>query len=116
LVHAAHIQDRDGAMRVLARLAGRFPRVRRLRADGGYAGRLIAWARQTWGWTVAIVKRATGEEGCAVLPRRWAVERTLGWFGRYRGSSEEDEGLPRSSEAMVLIAMAQVMLRRLAPP
>ena len=60
--------------------------------------------------------RATGEKGFAVLPRRWVVERTLGWFGQYRGLSKEYEGLPQSSEAMVLIVMIQVMLRRLAPP
>jgi len=50
------------------------------------------------------------------VPRRWVVERTFGWFGRYRGLSKDYEELPQSSEAMVLIAMIQVMLKRLEPP
>lgn len=115
VVHAANVQDRDGAMLVLARLAGRFPRLRLIWADGGYAGQLVGRVRQTWGWTVEIVKRAGDAVGFAVLPRRWVVERTLGWFGRYRGLSKDYEELAQSSEAMVLIVMIQVMLKRLEP-
>jgi putative transposase len=115
VVHAANIQDRDGAALVLAQLAGRFPRLRVIWADGGDAGRLIGCVKQRWAWTLLIVKRAAGERGFAVLPRRWIVERTLGWFGRYRGLSKDYEALPQSSEAMVRIVMIQVMLKRLAP-
>ncbi len=115
VVHAASIQDRDGARLVLAKLAGRFPRLRLIWADGGYAGALIGWVKERWGWTLAIVKRAAGETGFAVLPRRWVVERTFGWLGRYRVLSKDYEQLPESSEALVLIAMIQVMLRRLEP-
>lgn len=82
VVHAASVPDRDGAYAVLAKLAGRFPRLRLIRADGGYAGQLIELVEQRWGWTVEIIKRATGARGFAVLPRRWVVERTFGWFGR----------------------------------
>ena len=110
------MQDRDGARLVLAKLAGRFPRLRLIGADGGYAGQLIDWVKERWGWTVAIVKRKTGEKGFAVLPRRWVVERTFGWLGRYRVLSKDYEQLPESSEAMILIAMIQVMLKRLEPP
>ncbi len=115
VVHAASIQDRDGAKLVLAKLAGRFPRLRLIWADGGYAGQLIGWVKERWGWTVAIVKRTAGEKGFAVLPRRWVVERTFGWFGRYRVLSKDYEQLPESSEALVLIVMIQVMLKRLEP-
>ncbi len=115
-VHAASIQDRDGAKLVLVRLAGRFPRLRLIWADGGYAGALIDWVKERWGWTVTIVKRAAGEKGFVVLPRRWVIERTFGWLGRYRGLSKDYEQLPESSEAMILIAMIQVMLKRLELP
>jgi putative transposase len=116
VVHAASVQDRDGAKLALARLAARFPRLRLIWADGGYAGQLIGWVKEQWGWTVEIVKRAAGAQGFAVLPHRWVVERTFGWLGRYRVLSKDYEQLPESSEAMVLIAMIQVMLKRLEPP
>ena len=115
VVHAASVQDRDGAKLVLAQLAGRFPRLRLIWADGGYAGQLIGWVQARWGWTVTIVKRAAGEQGFAVLPRRWVVERTFGWLGRYRVLSKDYEQLPESSEALILIVMIQVMLKRLDP-
>jgi len=115
VVHAASIQDRDGAKLVLARLAGGFPRLRLIWADGGYAGKLVGWVMEHQGWTVAIVKRAVGEKGFVVLPRRWVVERTFGWLGRYRVLSKDYEQLPESSETLVLIVMIQIMLRRLEP-
>jgi len=113
VVHAASIQDREGAKLVLARLAGRFPRLRLIWADGGYAGKLIGWVTARGGWTVAIVKRTAGEKGFVVLPRRWVVERTFGWLGRYRVLSKDYEQLPESSETLVLIVMIQIMLKRL---
>jgi len=115
VVHAASIQDREGAKLVLARLAGRFPRLRLIWADGGYAGALIDWVKERWGWTVTIVKRVAGEKGFVVLPRRWVVERTFGWLGRYRVLSKDYEQLPESSETLVLIVMIQIMLKRLEP-
>lgn len=115
VVHPANVPDRDGAYAVLAKLAGRFPRLRLIWADGGYGGQVAELVKLTWGWTVAIVKRATDAVGFTVVPRRWVVERTFGWFGRYRGLSKDYEELPQSSEAMVLIAMIQVMLKRLEP-
>ncbi len=115
LGRTASIQDRDGAKLVLARLAGRFPRLQLIWADGGYAGKLVGWVTEHWGWTVAIVKRAAGEKGFVVLPRRWVVERTFGWLGRYRVLSKDYEQLPESSETLVLIVMIQIMLRRLEP-
>ena len=102
-------------MLVLAQLAGRFPRLRLIWADGGYAGKLIDRVKQRWDWTLAIVKRAAGEQGFAVLPHRWVVERTFGWFGRYRVLSKDYEQLTESSEAIILIVMIQVMLKRLEP-
>ena len=114
-VHAASVQDRDGAGLVLARLLGRFPRLELIWADGGYAGQLVDWVRAMLGWTLAIVRRTDDLRGFRVLPKRWIVERTFGWFGRYRRLSKDDEGLTASSEAMLHLAMTHLMLRRLRP-
>lgn len=113
-MHAANIQDRQGAKRVCARLKGCFPRLVRLYADGGYAGELIAWVIAFAGWILQIVKRSDDQKGFVVLPKRWVVERTFAWLSRYRRLSKDYEFLPESSEAMIQLAMIHIMLRRLA--
>jgi putative transposase len=115
VVHAANIQDRDGAKLVMRKLRGVYPRLKLIWADGGYAGKLVAWARSFGRWTLTIVKRSDDVAGFAVLPKRWIVERTLGWLGRYRRMSKDYEMLTASSETMILIVMINVMLHRLAP-
>jgi putative transposase len=115
VVHAANIQDRDGAKLVLAKLLGRFPRLQLIWADGGYAGQLVEWARTFGGWLLEIVKRPPDSHQFQVLPRRWVVERTLAWLGRCRRLSKDYEELPQTSEAWVQIAMIHLMLRRLRP-
>jgi len=115
VVHAANVQDRDGAKLVLQKLVGRFPRLTLIWADGGYTGQLIAWTKQLANWTLEIVKRSDDLHTFQVLPKRWIVERTLGWLGRYRRLSKDYEELTASSEAMVHIAMIRLMLRRLQP-
>lgn len=113
VVHEASIQDRDGAKLVLQRLKGRFARLTLIWADGGYAGKLIEWVKDFASWTLEIVKRNDDLKGFHVLPRRWVVERTFGWIGRYRRLSKDYEQLPENSEAMVLLAMINLMSRRL---
>jgi putative transposase len=114
VVHVANIQDRDGARLLLAKAKGLFPRLLRIWADGGYAGKLIGWVQETCGWVLEIIKRSDVVKGFKVLPRRWVVERTFGWLGRYRRMSKDYERLPESSEAMVYWAMTRLMVRRLA--
>ena len=94
---------------------GHFPRLALLWADGGYAGKLVGWVASVTGWTLEIVKRSDDQKGFVVLPKRWIVERTFAWFGRYGRLSKDDEELPASSETMIYIAMIHLMLRRLAP-
>jgi len=113
VVHAAHIQDRDGAKLVLERVRGRFPRLHLIWADGGYAGQLVEWVKIVCHWVLEIVKRPGDVKGFQVLPRRWVAERTFGWLGRYRRLSKDYEGVPETSEAMVYIAMIHLMVRRL---
>ena len=113
VVHSAGIQERDGAKLVLLRVLGRFPRLQLIWADGGYAGKLVDWVRDICHWTLQIVKRSNAS-GFVVLPRRWVVERTFAWLGRYRRMSKDYEELPQSSECMIMIAMINLMSRRLA--
>lgn len=115
VVHAASIQDRDGAKLVLAKLKGRFSRLKLIWADGGYAGQLIDWTRKFGRWVLEIVKRSDDMTGFVVLPKRWIVERTFGWFKRYRRLSKDYEVLPESSEAVIYLSMTHLMVRRLRP-
>jgi len=114
VVSAASVQDRDGAKLVFQKIKGTFSRLRLIWADGAYAGQLVEWVKNTCGWLLEIVRRDPGVKGFQLLPRRWVVERTFGWFGRYRRLSKDYEFQTDTSENMVLIAMIQVMVHRLA--
>ena len=111
----ANLQDRAGARHLLRAFFGQAPRpkVKHLWADGGYTGALLDWARQAWRCTVEIVKR-TDRHTFRVLPRRWVVERTFGWLGRYRRLSKDYERQAHTGETFVYLAMIRLMLARLA--
>jgi putative transposase len=115
VVHAASVQDRDGARLVLEKLVGAFGRLKLIWADGGYAGQLVQWAKTLGRWTIEIVKRSDDVEGFKVLPKRWIVERTFAWLGKYRRLSKDYETLTDSSESMIRIAMINLMIHRLQP-
>ena len=114
IVHAANIQDRDGARYLLTYIADWLPRLAVVVADGAYAGPLGRWVRQTFGWTLQVVKRTADMVGFEVLPVRWRVERTFAWLGNYRRLRTDYEGRTEVSEAFVYVAMIHLMLRRLA--
>lgn len=114
VVHKASIQDRDGAKLVLASIAGLYPRLQLIWADGGYCGQLIDWVKNTCNWILEIVKRSDDVKGFKVLPRRWVVERTFAWFGNFRRLSKDYECLTETSETMIYTAMIHLMVRRLA--
>jgi len=113
VVHAASLQDRDGAKLVFEKSRGLFPRLKLIWADGGYAGQLVDWVQNTCGWLLEIVKRNADTIGFQVLPRRWVVERTFAWLGRFRRLSKDYEELTDTSETMIQIAMIQLMLGRI---
>lgn len=116
VVHAANIQDRDGAKMLLSLIQEKVLRLRLIWADGGYAGKLLRWVsamRPTNPLTLEIVKRSDQKKGFYVLPRRWVVERTFGWLGRQRRLSKDYEFHTQSSEAMIRVAMIGLMARRL---
>lgn len=99
---------------MLEDLADQFPRLRKVWADGGYAGQLVEKAK-SWGkWALEIVKRSDKAQGFEVLPHRWIVERTFGWLGRYRRLSKDYEVFTATSEAMIRLAMIRLMVKRLA--
>lgn len=114
VVHPADVQDRDGGKLLIKQLGTRFRRLQVIFADGGYAGRFVGWAAGWYRRTIEIVKR-TEVGKFVVLPKRWIVERTFSWLGRYRRLSKDYETLTNSSEAMILIAMINVMIHRLSP-
>jgi putative transposase len=115
VVHSAGIQDRDGAKLVLKKMVGKFPRLKKILADGIYNGDLAAWAQKVGGWLLELVVREEGETKFKVLKWRWIVERTFAWLGRYRRLSKDYEGTEESSESWIYIAMTHLMLRRLDP-
>ena len=114
VVHAANIQDRDGAKVLLGKAKGLFPTLRLLWADGGYAGKLVAWVASVCGWVLQIVKRSDAAKGWVLLPRRWVVERTFGWLSQCRALARDYDYHPETSEALIHVAMVHLMLRRLA--
>ena len=122
LVTAASVQDRDAGHRLVALVRERFCTVRKVWADGGYAGRLVTWAATVLALTITIVKRTDDVSGFVVLPRRWVVERSFGWLARHRRLVRDYERLPEHHEAMVLWATTMIMTRQLvqqrsgAPP
>ncbi|MFF7250766.1 IS5 family transposase [Embleya sp. NPDC008237] len=127
-ISPANVDDRDGAEVLLARAAGKFPRLGYLWADQGYRGRdFVDGIRQTHGITLGIVQRRDGgfrstwaPAGApprevplfALVPRRWVVERTFAWLGRYRRLSKDYEYCLGSSESAVYLATIMLLLHR----
>ncbi|RWI57090.1 MAG: LacI family DNA-binding transcriptional regulator [Mesorhizobium sp.] len=115
VIHAADIQDRDGAPAVLKSILTRWPWLRHVFADGGYAGPKLRGALQKIGkFTMEIVKRSDSAKGFEVLPRRWVVERTFAWLGRCRRLAKDFERSIESAQAWVFIANIRMLTRRLA--
>lgn len=113
LVHPANIQERAGAKLLLEPLRDTLKRMKKIVADGGYSGPDMAeWVKEKCGWILEIVKR-TESHIFKILPKRWIVERTFGWFENYRRLSRDYEYAADTSENMIYIAMTQLMLNRL---
>lgn len=114
IVHAAEWQDHDGAVFLLYRLKATMRRLKVVFADSAYGRNgLPEWVHSTFGWVLQTVLRPVGIKGFVVLPKRWIVERTFAWLGRYRRLSKDYERQPESSEALIYVAMIHLMLRRL---
>lgn len=113
-VHEANIADNRGAKELMLRLmeAG-FVDLDLVWADQGYRGTLLEWTESYTWWKLEIVRKSTYEGGFHIQPKRWVVERTFGWFSKYRRMARDYEQLADSSEAMMNLAMTHILLRRL---
>jgi putative transposase len=110
----ANIQDFDAAPEVVRRAAGRLPRLARVWADAIYRS-FAGWVAARCQWVLEIVTGKPGAATFEVQPMRWIVERTFGWFGRYRRLSKDYETNPKSSETWVYVAMIHRMARFMLP-
>ena len=115
-VTAANVPEREGAQVLLTRVLCWFTWLRLMWVDGGYTGSDFAqWVRELRPkLEVEVVKRSDDVKGFKVLPRRWVVERTFGWFMRHRRLVRDYEHCETSAESWVYIAMIRIQLRRLA--
>jgi putative transposase len=115
IVHAAGIQDYEAARELLQQVSQMVTTLEKLWADGIYdkCG-LVQWVRETLDMILEIVERDPDQKGFKVLPRRWVVERTFAWLGRYRRLSKDYERCTKSSEGVIYIASIQTMLKRIA--
>jgi len=109
-VHSAAIQDRDGAKLLLRSVRSEMSTIVKVIADGGYAGKLIAWVEKTFGITLEIVKRSELHK-FVVLPKRWIVERTNAWVSVARRLAKDYERTIRNQESMIYLRMIQLMVR-----
>jgi transposase len=117
VIHAADMQDRDGAPDLLKAIRHAFPWLRHVFADGGYAGKKLRTALSAMGdWTIEIVKRSDAAMGFEVIPRRWVVERTFAWLNRNRRLAKDFEKTIESATAWLFMASVQQITRRLATP
>lgn len=112
-VHAADIQDRDGAKLLFDQITKKEPTLKVIFADGGYAGKLVDWVNETFPWKLEIVKRSELHK-FVILRKRWIVERTFSWLVDHRRIARDYERNYKTSESMIQIAMISLMLRRLA--
>lgn len=112
-VGPADVQDADSAPALLRAVKTLYVWLQVVFADRAYNRIALVATCFTLGLTLAIVRRADGATGFQVIPRRWVVERTFGWLGRYRRLSKDYEELPEVSEAMVTLAAIRTMLQRL---
>lgn len=115
IVHAADIQDRDGARMLLNSVRHLFPWLRHVFADGGYAGpKLEAALAEIGTWELEIIKRSDTAKGFELLPRRWVVERTIAWLNRNRRLAKDFEATIESATAWIIIASIKLLSRRIA--
>ena len=117
-VHAANLQDRDGARLVLEQIDEPLSELELIWADAAYAGdKLAGWMTERFGerpLRLEIVRRSDDQKGFAVLPRRWVVERTFGWLHQFRRLSKDYEFRTDSSEAFIWLAASFILITRLA--
>lgn len=118
LVTAADVPEREGGKRVLKQVKPRGRMVRRVHTVWVYGGDdgapFYQWAIDALQWGIWVVLRPEAVQGFVLPKKHWKVERTFGWFNRYRRLSKDYEVLPETREAFIYLAMIRIMVRRLA--
>lgn len=116
VVHPANWQDREGLRQLLHKVP-LFPRWTKLLVDGGYESEALSqWCQAWFGVEMEVVKRPEEAKGFVLLKRRWVVERTFAWLGKYRRLSKDYEASPLTSATFIYAAMVHLMVRRLSQP
>jgi transposase len=123
-VHGADVQDRGGAKGLLQRSRRLYPFVKRVFApsrrmfafacqatDGGYAGKLVVWAKDKTNLVLEIIRRPSWAEGFVVIKRRWVVERTFACIMKCRRLGRDYQQLPAVAETLIIIAASAMLLR-----
>ena len=117
MITPAAVQDRDAARPLIKGLVSMYGRLHIIWADGGYLGALIGWVKQLKPFgklRLEIIRRCDEVRGFQILPKRWIIERTFGWFCKSRSLCRDYEVLPDHSAAVIRICMIRIMIRRLA--
>ena len=119
VVTSAYESDQAGAKKLFAqaknRISDRLNRLVLIWVDAGYQGEgFMRWVMDRYHWVLEVIRRPVNTKGFVLLPKRWVVERSFGWFNWCRRLSKDYEILPQTHETFVQIAMIRLMLRRLA--
>jgi len=114
VVTAASVLEANSATLLGPKMQGRLPRMKKILVDSGYKAKFIAWFADNCKWIVEVAKRREGAIGFEVIPKRWIVERTFGWYNHFRGLSKDYEYHTEISESMIYLASIRLMLRRLS--
>lgn len=113
MVTPADMTDRDAAKEVLFRLRLMHPEITIVRADSGYAGQLVTWAKKHLNLTLKTISRPKDAAGFVILPRRWVVERSLAWIMHARRHARDYERLVQHSESLITLAAITLVTRRI---
>ncbi|MCX4673020.1 IS5 family transposase [Streptomyces sp. NBC_01381] len=112
LVTAASVSDTAAGVHLLSRIAAAHPRITKAWVDAGYRTTAIEHGARL-GIDVQPVQRPPGARGFTIIPRRWTIERSIGWLMHHRRLARDYETHPHRSEAMIHLAMIDLMTRRL---
>lgn len=114
VVTAANLDDRKGAKLVMTKVERHMAlRLLKIWVDKGYRGDLDVWFHEQWQIALEVVESDPEQKGFAVQPRRWVVERTFAWLGKYRRLSKDFEHDTQSSEGFIYLASIMTLLKRL---
>jgi putative transposase len=111
--HTANTHDSKAAFGVIQTLKHRFPRLKKIFADGGYRGELVENVKKFCNWDMEITLRSDKAVGFQVLPMRWVVERSFSWLENFRRLAKDYEYSTQMSQTMVYLAFTSIMLHRI---